>query len=143
MDRLSKERRSWNMSRIGRRNTEPELIVRSVLHRLGYRFRLHRRDLPGKPDIILPKHRIAVLVHGCFWHRHSKCKYAYTPKSNRRFWARKFISNVKRDREVRRLLRRAGWSVIIVWECEKRNADRLADHLSRLITAISAKRRVR
>ncbi|MBU1162905.1 MAG: DNA mismatch endonuclease Vsr, partial [Proteobacteria bacterium] len=86
MDIISKEKRSWNMSRIRGKDTKPEIIVRSMLHRMGYRFRLHRKDLPGKPDIVLPKYKTVIFVHGCFWHRHKGCKYAYTPKSRVKFW---------------------------------------------------------
>jgi DNA mismatch endonuclease, patch repair protein len=130
MDTLSEKHRSWNMSRIRGRNTKPEMIVRSLLRRLGYRFRLHRRDLPGKPDIALPRQRTTVFVHGCFWHRHSRCKSAYTPKSNIAFWNAKFEDNIARDRRVRRDLRRLGWRVIIVWECQTSDASRLCNRLT-------------
>ena len=118
VDRLSPEHRSWNMSRIRGRNTQPELAVRSALHRAGYRFRLHRKDLPGRPDIVLPKHRTVVFVHGCFWHRHPGCRFAYTPKSRVAFWQKKFDDNVARDRRNVRALRALGWRVITVWECQ-------------------------
>lgn len=121
MDRISREHRSWNMSRIRSENTKPEQLVRSALHRLGYRFRKSTgRRLPGRPDVVLPKHRIAVFVHGCFWHRHARCKCAYTPKSRCDFWQAKFDGNVARDREVKRELRKLGWRVVTVWECETR-----------------------
>ena len=94
MDRLNKQRRSWNMSRIKSKDTAPEILVRSTLHAMGYRFRLHYRMLPGKPDIVLPKYRVVVFVHGCFWHRHG-CKFSYTPKSRVAFWEAKFNQNVK------------------------------------------------
>ena len=113
-DRLSRERRSWNMSRIRGKDTQPELTVRSTLHRAGYRFRLHRKDLPGRPDIVLPKYRTVILVHGCFWHRHKGCRFAYTPKSRTAFWNEKFSGNVERDRRSVRELRRHGWRVITV-----------------------------
>src|SRR3954463_15983899 len=108
VDLLTKERRSWNMSRIRSRDTKPEVLVRSLLHRLGLRFRLHR-PLPGRPDIVLPRHRTVVLVHGCFWHRHTSCRFAYTPKSNVQFWLAKFAGNVERDRKARRALHKLGW----------------------------------
>ena len=95
MDLLSQERRSWNMSRIRGKDTMPERLVRSLLHRMGYRFRLHRQDLPGRPDIVLPGRRTVVLVHGCYWHRHDGCRLAYTPKSNQTFWNSKFRENVQ------------------------------------------------
>jgi DNA mismatch endonuclease (patch repair protein) len=131
MDKLSPERRSWNMSRILSKDTLPELFVRSLLHRLGYRFRLHRKDLPGKPDVVLPKYSTVLFVHGCFWHRHKQCRYAYSPKSNRIFWDNKFETNVARDLRNQRLLRKLGWKVLYVWECEIRNPLRLARRLTR------------
>ena len=106
------------MSRIRAANTKPELIVRSILHRLGYRFRLGGRKLPGRPDVVLTRHKTAVFVHGCFWHRHRGCRLAYTPKSNVAFWLQKFSENVIRDRRVRRHLARLGWTVVVVWECQ-------------------------
>ena len=118
VDILSRERRSWNMSRIRGKDTQPELAVRSALHRAGYRFRLHRKDLPGRPDIVLPKYRTVIFVHGCFWHHHSGCKLAYAPKSRVVFWNKKFRSNVDRDRRNASELRRLGWRVITVWECK-------------------------
>lgn len=129
MDHLTPERRSWNMSRITGADTKPELIVRSMLHRMGLRFRLHRRDLPGKPDIVLPKHRTVVFVHGCFWHRHPRCRFANTPKSRIDFWTKKFEGTIRRDRQKSRELRRLGWRVLTVWECETRNPARLRRHL--------------
>ncbi len=117
-DLLSPEHRSWNMSRIRGKDTAPERRVRSVLHRAGYRFRLHLKTLPGHPDIVLPKYRTVVLVHGCFWHRHKGCRFAYTPKSRVAFWNAKFQANVDRDHRNARELRRLGWKVVTVWECE-------------------------
>lgn len=126
-DRLTKSRRSWNMSRIKGRDTKPELAVRSILHRLGLRFRLHRRDLPGRPDIVLPKFKTVVFVHGCFWHRHRGCRFAYTPKSRSKFWGTKFDENIERDRRNLRDLARLGWIVLVVWECETRDPVKLAN----------------
>ena len=105
------------MSGIRAKDTKPELLVRSYLHRRGFRFRLHSKDLPGKPDIVLPKYRAVILVHGCFWHRHNNCKFAYNPKSRQKFWQDKFNRNVERDEEVRLALQDAGWRVMVVWEC--------------------------
>lgn len=136
MDRLSKERRSWNMSRIRGKDTTPELIVRSLLHKMGHRFRLHRQDMPGKPDIVLPKYRTVIFVHGCFWHRHRGCKYAYTPKSRVDFWLAKLDGNVSRDKYHQNLLQNMGWRVQVVWECETRDIDGLTHRLSNLFQEV-------
>jgi DNA mismatch endonuclease (patch repair protein) len=117
-DTITPERRSWNMSRIRSRNTKPELLLRSLLHRAGYRFRIHRRDLAGSPDIVLPKYSTAILVHGCFWHRHPGCKKATTPSTRTDFWEAKFNATVERDKMSSVRLKCAGWHVITVWECE-------------------------
>src|SRR5262245_3613248 len=111
-------KRSAMMARIGSRNTKPELLVRRALHQLGFRFRLHRRDLPGKPDIVLTRHNLVILVHGCFWHRHPECRFAYMPKSRVEFWRAKFDRNVARDQQVQSALADLGWRVCVVWECE-------------------------
>lgn len=129
-DRISREHRSWNMSRIKNRDTKPELVVRSTLHRMGYRFRLNRKDLPGKPDIVLAKYQTAIFVHGCFWHRHEGCKFAYTPKSRVDFWRTKFAANVERDRIATTRLVDCGWHVIVVWECQTKETKRLFEILS-------------
>jgi DNA mismatch endonuclease (patch repair protein) len=106
------------MSRIRGRDTKPEMALRKVLHGLGLRYRLHAANLPGKPDLVFPRFRTVVFVHGCFWHRHSGCKIATTPKSNTDFWVAKFERNVARDRCTARQLRAAGWRVIVAWECQ-------------------------
>jgi DNA mismatch endonuclease, patch repair protein len=124
MDRLSPAHRSWNMSRIRARDTKPELAVRSALHQLGYRFRLRKYRLPGKPDVVLVSRRTVVFVHGCFWHRHG-CKYSYTPKSNLQFWLSKFEENKERDRRTSRALRSSCWNVVVVWECQTYDRDLL------------------
>lgn len=126
-------RRSANMAKIGPRDTGPELAVRRTLHRLGYRFRLHRRDLPGKPDVVLPRHRTIFLIHGCFWHRHPGCRFAYSPKSRVDFWEGKFQRNVARDRKVEQELREQGWTVQVVWECETRDPAALETKLRHLL----------
>jgi DNA mismatch endonuclease, patch repair protein len=137
-DRITKEHRSWNMSRIKCKNTKPELIVRSLLHRLGYRFRLYSKDLPGNPDIVLNKYRTIIFVHGCFWHRHQGCKFAYNPKSRQEFWKRKFESNINRDVYVSSELEKLGWNVVTVWECELRFEGKLAERInSELLKAIA------
>ena len=130
-DKLSVRRRSWNMSRIRSRDTNPELAVRRSLHRLGYRYRLHRNDLPGKPDIVLPKHRIAIFVHGCFWHQHTGCIDCSNPKTNIKYWGPKLLANLQRDRKNRRTLRRLGWTAIVIWECQTQRTQQLRDRLSR------------
>jgi DNA mismatch endonuclease (patch repair protein) len=123
-DKITKEHRSWNMSRIRSGDTKPEKLVRTLLHRVGYRFRIRVNTLPGRPDIVLPKYRTAIFVHGCFWHRHAECRYAYTPKSRTNFWGEKFKATVERDRKKSDELRSVGWRVIVVWECElKKNAQ--------------------
>src|SRR5688572_25494582 len=131
-DRLTKDRRSWNMARIAGKDTLPEKTVRSLLHRMGYRFRLHVKDLPGKPDIVLPKYRVVVFVHGCFWHRHSGCKKCTTPTHRRKWWLSKLTNNVARDRKHRNALRRLGWDIVVVWECEVDNPD-LSQNLRSII----------
>lgn len=125
MDRLTPAQRSRNMARIGPRDTLPELRVRSSLHRAGLRFRLHRRDLPGRPDIVLAKYRTVVFVHGCFWHRHANCRNATTPSSNREFWLEKFRANQERDRRIAHSLRAMNWRVEVVWECETESTHTL------------------
>lgn len=132
MDILTRERRSQVMSRIRGRNTKPEMLVRRTAHALGLRFRLHRKDLPGSPDIVFPARKTALFVHGCFWHRHDGCRFAYVPKSNATFWSKKFERNVERDREAMDGLRRAGWRPVVIWECETKQAD-LAARIGRLL----------
>jgi len=128
-DNISKEKRSWNMSKILAKNTKPEIIVRSVLHKAGYRFRLHVSTLPGKPDIVLAKYKTVVFVNGCFWHRHVGCKYTYTPKSRIEFWEEKFRRNIERDQFNKRSLEQLGWKVVTVWECETENEHILEEQL--------------
>jgi len=130
MDKISTERRSWNMSRIRAKNSKPEVAVRHLLHRMGYRFRLHVSSLPGQPDIVLPKYRSVVFVNGCFWHRHPGCKYAYVPKSRLDFWTRKFEGNTSNDRKVIEELKALGWKVVTIWECEVKDKEELAERLA-------------
>jgi len=117
------------MSRVSGRNTKPEIVVRSLLHNLGYRFRLHRKDLPGKPDIILPKHKKAIFVHGCFWHGHTGCSRSKRPSTNKEFWCEKLDKNIERDKETVDALRTLGWDVLIVWTCEVKDKDKLKTKL--------------
>jgi DNA mismatch endonuclease (patch repair protein) len=133
MDIVSQATRSRMMSRIRGRDTKPELVIRKAAHALGFRFRLHRRELPGSPDLVFPGRRKVIFVHGCYWHRHAGCRYAYSPKSNTEFWHAKFKQNVARDAKVVAQLRRQGWSPLIIWECEcgdlKAVSARLSAHL--------------
>jgi len=118
MEKISPEKRSWIMSHIRGKNTAPERQVRSMLHKLGFRFRLHRRDLPGVPDIVLPKWKTVVFVHGCFWHQHAGCKDASIPTTNTTYWKEKFKRNQMRDKNNQKQLTSMNWQVIIIWECE-------------------------
>lgn len=129
MDRLSPEARSRLMSHVRGKDTKPEMIVRRLAHSLGYRYRLHRKDLPGRPDLVFPRRRAVVFVHGCFWHRHEGCKLASTPKSNEAFWQAKFTRNVERDRISIAKLEADGWRVLVVWQCETREMEGLAARL--------------
>jgi len=117
------EQRSRNMSAIKSKNTKPEIKVRKILHSMGYRFRLHGKDLPGSPDIVLPKYKTVIFVHGCFWHRHKNCKYASTPKTRQEFWEAKFRENINRDKLNQENLSSKGWKIIVVWECEIKDKD--------------------
>lgn len=117
-DVVDKKTRSRMMANIQGRNTKPELTVRKHLHAAGFRYRLHVNDLPGKPDIVLPRYRTVIFVHGCFWHQHEGCKYAANPKSNKDFWLKKLSSNVSRDKDVINILNKNGWKTIVIWECE-------------------------
>lgn len=131
-DNRTPQQRSKNMRAVHGKNTAPELFVRSTLHRLGYRFRLHRSDLPGTPDIVFPVRRTVMFVHGCFWHGHS-CPRGNLPSTNRAFWQRKITANRARDSRAQKQLRKVGWRVLTVWECETRNQRRLERRLSRFL----------
>lgn len=133
MDHLTPEKRSWNMSKIKSKNTRIEIQVRSILHRMGYRFRINSSNIQGKPDIFLRKYNTAIYVHGCFWHRHQGCKYAYTPKTNIEFWQKKFKKNIARDNEVKRQLKEIGMNQIVIWECELKDLDKLKKQLACLL----------
>lgn len=128
MDTLTTQQRSTRMSRIRGRDTKPELAVRRLVHGLGYRYRLHRKDLPGKPDLVFAGRRAVILVHGCFWHRHPDpaCKLARMPKSRLEFWEPKLASNRERDLAVEQRLNESGWRVLTVWECELRDPEAVA-----------------
>ena len=124
--------RSKNMSAIKSKNTKPEIAVRKLLHSMGYRFRLHRKDLPGSPDIVLPKYKTVIFVHGCFWHRHENCKYASIPKTRKEFWENKFKSNVKRDADIQEKIKNIGWQSVVIWECEIKNILALNNKLQKI-----------
>jgi DNA mismatch endonuclease (patch repair protein) len=127
------EQRSRNMAAIRGKNTKPEICVRRLLHSSGYRFRLHRNDLPGKPDIVLPKHKVVIFVHGCFWHCHD-CRYgAVKPATRSEFWTAKLQSNVDRDRRNEAALKALGWRVKVVWECETKNPEKVERRLIRFL----------
>lgn len=118
------------MSRIHGKNTKPEVKLRSLLHRAGFRFRVHARKLPGSPDIVLPKYKSLIFVNGCFWHQHEGCKYCYMPKTRRDFWEKKLSNTVKRDKANQKSLQEAGWEVFVVWECElKRDSESVLENL--------------
>lgn len=130
-DRLSREQRSENMRRIKNRDTKPELVVRRLVHGLGYRYRLHRKDLPGKPDLAFGPRRKVIFVHGCFWHQHdsANCPDGRKPKSNIDYWGPKLSRNIKRDTENQKRLRELGWGVLVLWECETKNLELLKERL--------------
>lgn len=132
-DRIDPARRSENMRRVKGKDTGPELTVRRALHAMGRRFRLHRRDLPGRPDIVLPKNKLAIFVHGCFWHRHEGCSRASTPATRQDFWEAKFKRTVERDAEQTAALETRGWQVAVIWECEIRPAEALSARLNQLL----------
>lgn len=134
-DNISQQRRSTNMAAIKGKNTKPELFVRKLLHAHGFRFRLHRKDLPGRPDIVLPRYQTVIFVNGCFWHQHHNCKFARTPQTNWSFWQEKLAKTICRDQVNVGKLLNLGWNVIIVWECELRSPSFRAKELFDRITA--------
>lgn len=135
VDVFTPEKRSWVMSRIGSKDTKPEMRVRKAAHAMGLRYRLHRRDLPGRPDIVFPSRRVALFVHGCFWHRHAGCRLASTPGSNTEFWEEKFARNLDRDHRSWEKLAAAGWRTVVIWECETRNPEALHDIICERVIA--------
>ncbi len=130
MDIIDRQARSRLMGRIGGKDTKPELVVRRIAHRLGFRFRLHRKDLPGTPDLVFPGPRKVVFVHGCYWHRHPGCRFAYQPRSNVEFWTGKFAATVARDAKALADLSAQGWDALVIWECETRDSEFVASRLS-------------
>lgn len=137
------EKRSQIMSRIRGYDTEPELTVRSIVHRMGYRFRLHRKDLPGNPDIVLPRHRKVIFIHGCFWHGHKGCARSKRPGTNVSFWQNKLDKNIKRDKRQQRELRNLGWKYLIIWQCELNKPNRMQNKVKRFLNKQVQKRKVR
>ena len=129
MDTLTSEERSERMSLVRGRDTKPEMLVRRLVHGLGYRYRLHRGDLPGRPDMVFPSRHRAIFVHGCFWHRHPQCKLARIPKSRQEFWVPKLEGNRRRDLENQRRLREIGWDLLVIWECETRDRQSMTDRI--------------
>lgn len=136
MDVHTPEQRHRNMAAIRGRHTKPEVLVRRLLHAMGYRFRLHCKHLPGCPDIVLPRYKKAIFVNGCFWHRHEGCRYATTPASNSEFWQKKFRENVMRDQANYELLAEQGWRIVVVWECQLKCKDEnfLREELKNMIS---------
>lgn len=132
-DVLTPEQRRRCMAAIGGKNTKPEMVVRSLVHRMGYRFRLHRRDLPGKPDLVFPGRKKVIFVHGCFWHRHPGCRYATTPATRAEFWKAKLAGNRQRDLRVQRDLRYLGWDCSVVWGCEIADIKQLEERFRRFL----------
>ena len=134
MDVLTKKQRSYNMSQIRNKNTRPEILVRSIVHRMGYRYALHRKDLPGHPDIVLVRHKKIIFVHGCFWHIH-KCRYGKVkPSTNADFWKSKREGNVARDKRNIQKLRKDGWKVLVVWECQTKDKEKLIRKLNNFLS---------
>ena len=136
-DHLTPDKRSWNMSRIRSKNTKPELIVRKMLHNSGIRYRLHARNLPGKPDLSNKSKIFAIFVNGCFWHQHKNCKITNKPKSNTTFWKEKFAKNLDRDKRNQNDLLEMGWRVKVIWECEILDTNRKTRNLSPILNRLN------
>jgi DNA mismatch endonuclease, patch repair protein len=135
-DHLSPSQRSRVMARIHGRNTQPELAIRSIVHRMGYRYRLHVRALPGCPDLVFPKYKAAMFVHGCFWHQHRNCPRARKPRSNIAFWSRKLSKNALRDRRHLKALQELGWKTLVIWQCEIKNFEKVAKTVRRFLRPV-------
>jgi DNA mismatch endonuclease (patch repair protein) len=133
----SKETRSYNMSRIKSKNTKPEMLVRRFLHRNGFRYRLHVKNMPGKPDIVLPKYKTVIFIHGCFWHGHEECKYYVVPKTRTEWWLNKINGNINNDTKSEESLKALGWNIIKIWECELKKTT-AEDTLSHLISNLKS-----
>jgi len=139
-DTVSRKKRSWIMSRVKSKDTKPELAVRALVFSLGLRYRLHKKDLPGKPDLAIPKLKTAIFVHGCFWHRHKGCRDNSNPSSNSEYWQAKFERNVARDKRNKADVRKLGWRAITVWECELKKLPKLERRLRRLLLETTAEK---
>lgn len=129
-DVFTAEKRSWIMSRVRGKDTQPELVVRSIVHGMGFRYRLHQSDLPGKPDLVLTRHKKVIFVHGCFWHGHKSCRKSGRPSTNTKFWNDKLNRNQARDLKTRRMLQVRGWRCLVVWECQTKDRNRLKKRLA-------------
>jgi len=132
-DIVSKKKRSEMMSGIKGKDTKPEIATRKMMYKMGLRYRLHKKNLPGKPDIVLGTVKLAIFVHGCFWHRHNQCKYSYSPKTRVNFWEKKFDDNVKRDMNNRHALDELGWKSAVIWECQTKDPDDLKRNILNII----------
>jgi len=137
-DTFTQQQRSALMSRVRNRNTAPEMTVRKLLHAMGYRFRLHRSDLPGSPDIVLARHRKVIFVHGCFWHGHDRCVRGRRPTSNTEFWDAKIYRNIERDRLARESLIQSDWIVLTIWQCETKNLEELKIQLGTFLSGVGS-----
>ena len=134
-DVLTRKQRKYCMSRIRGKDTAPEIAVRRLVHRLGYRFRLHKQELPGCPDVVLPRHKKVIFVHGCFWHMH-KCRYGKViPQTRKKFWQTKRQANVARDRKNIKELEKLGWKVLVLWECQIRNTPKLSNRIKKFLSS--------
>lgn len=138
MNMLTDASRSKNMAAIKGKNTKPEMVIRRFLHAEGFRFRLHRKDLPGSPDLVLPRYNLAVFVHGCFWHRHKGCHYASFPKTRVDFWDKKFSSNIHRDMKAQQDLLNKGWRVLVIWECGLKHCSNVVDEIVRSVQSTAS-----
>ncbi len=134
VDHVDQEKRLLILAAVHSKDTSPEMGVRGIVHRLGYRYRLHVKALPGCPDLVFPSRRRVIFVHGCFWHRHPKCRYSTSPKTCEEFWQAKFVSNVARDRRARRELKRMDWAVLTVWACELKKPNKLTERLNEFLS---------
>lgn len=134
VDKITPEHRSWNMSRVRSKDTKPEKKIRSLIHAMGFRFRKNVKTLPGNPDIVFPKYKTVIFVHGCFWHQHHGCKKSHIPKSNIEFWTEKLGKNVVRDVKHQKELEEAGWKVIVIWECEIKEENGLIEKLKNVFS---------